>query len=112
MTRNEVWRLSRRLGLNTSQFAVETGEDRNFPFEMKKESDGKCIFLRERGCSIYDDRPLVCKCYPFSIEELTPDLYAFEPNLDECPGIGDGGELRDDFFRRLLGEALSEFQRR
>lgn len=82
-----------------------------FPYEVKKREDGRCVFLKDGECSIYDHRPLVCKCYPFSIEEVRPDLYVFEPNLEECPGIGEGGELRRDFFERLLGEAFAEFQR-
>jgi len=43
--------------------------------------DGSCCFLVDRGsyteCSIYYDRPLVCKLYPFYI--TTNPL----PNIDE-----------------------------
>lgn len=111
VTRNEAARLSRKLSLPVGQFAAEIEVGTPFPYEMKKRADGKCIFLEGEECSIYDDRPIVCKSYPFSLEEIRPDLYVFEPNLEECPGIGEGGELRRDFFERLLGEAFAEFQR-
>lgn len=53
---------------------------RNKSYLMRK-LDGSCCFLVDRGsyteCSIYYDRPLVCKLYPFYI--TTNPL----PNIDE-----------------------------
>lgn len=31
---------------------------------MIKNKDGKCVFLKDFGCSIYKDRPLGCRLYP------------------------------------------------
>jgi len=112
MTSNEATRLSKKLGLAVEEFANEVEPGTAFPYQMIKRQDGACVFLNHDQCSIYDDRPLVCKCYPFSIQEVSPNLYVFEPNLEECPGIGEDGELRRDFFEKLLDEALREFQRR
>ena len=40
---------------------------------MRDNSNGACIFLdKERGCSIYQFRPLVCRSYPLGVASLDP----------------------------------------
>lgn len=68
-----------------------------------------CIFLTEKGCSCYEDRPLQCKTYPF-----WPSIVDSEESwLEEgksCPGIGKGDTkiTRAKIEKNL--EAMKEFK--
>ncbi|HOP09191.1 MAG TPA: YkgJ family cysteine cluster protein, partial [Candidatus Methanofastidiosa archaeon] len=46
-----------------------------------KRSKESCIFLRDGKCSIYENRPDLCRTYPFMIAED-------ELIVSECIGIG------------------------
>ncbi len=67
-------------------------------------NDGKCIFLGDDGCRIYDNRALLCRMYPFWLERHE-GLFVFGVDVD-CPGQGKGELLGEDFFRDLLKMAL------
>jgi Fe-S-cluster containining protein len=58
----EVQRLSRSRNTDTTEFLRRyTDADGTL---LRKRSDGACIFLTSEGCSVYSDRPLVCRIYP------------------------------------------------
>jgi Fe-S-cluster containining protein len=69
---------------------------------MKKSSEGKCFFLKENRCIIYEFRPLICIFYPF---QLTFDngkgFHVFEFTL-ECPGINQGKLFTENDFEMLF----------
>ncbi len=48
-------------------------EERNGKFYLRSKPDGSCIFLERTPlgyrCSIYLERPIVCRCYPFYITD-------------------------------------------
>ncbi len=52
----------------------EGGVEKNCDFSRHgylKKSYGKCVFLNiRRKCSIYEDRPLLCRTFPLRFEEL------------------------------------------
>ncbi len=58
----EVLRLARNLGMKTSDFArqylVKEG-----PY-LRVTAEGACIFLDNKGCSVHQDRPIVCRTWP------------------------------------------------
>jgi Fe-S-cluster containining protein len=74
---------------------------------MKKE-DGRCVFLGEKGCMVYGDRPLLCRMYPFYVERQG-GVYVIGVDT-ECPGVGGGETLTEEFFRELLGYALDQME--
>ena len=87
-------------------FHEPTAQDR-FVAVIRKE-DGRCVFLGEDGCRVYEDRPLLCRMYPFYVERQG-DVYVI--GVDEgCPGVGGGEALTEGFFRGLLGYALSQME--
>ncbi|MCC6809809.1 MAG: YkgJ family cysteine cluster protein [Deltaproteobacteria bacterium] len=44
---------------------------------LKKNSDGTCVFLDANiRCTIYDDRPLVCRRFPYFVDDRTTLRYA------------------------------------
>jgi len=85
-------------------FHEATGSE-PFTGVMLKEA-GVCVFLTPQGCAIYEDRALLCRMYPFWVERQGD---AFIIHADPgCPGVGDGPELDEGFYRGLLGRALAE----
>ncbi len=78
-------------------------DEGSFSAVMKK-VDGKCVFLTEEGCRIYDDRALLCRMYPFWLDRQE-DVFVFGVDVG-CPGTDKGELLDEDFFRVLLKMAL------
>lgn len=77
---------------------------------MKKDDSGKCFFLRDRLCTIYDARPLVCMFYPFELSHDGKGKYTFSCT-DECPSVGRGNRLFRSFFEELFENSLMTFQK-
>ena len=56
---------------------------------LKENEHYDCIFLTDRGCSVYEARPVQCTTYPF-----WPDILESNENWNKegksCPGINKG----------------------
>lgn len=66
--------------------------------------NGKCVFLQENSCTIYDKRALICHMYPFYLIQ-EGDIFII--NTDPaCPGINKGKNLDEEYFKQLLDYAL------
>lgn len=99
-------------------------EFRRGKYYLKSRPDGSCIFLEKTAlgyrCSIYFERPLVCRCYPFYITEEpleqvgSPEDALYLLRLGEkvkrvyvyidlnCPGVGQGYLVRDLVHKVVL----------
>jgi Fe-S-cluster containining protein len=76
-----------------------------FPFKgVMKMVEGRCIFLDGVNCMIYEKRALLCRTYPFWIER-NENRFMIKADPD-CPGVGEGDELGEDFFKKLLEKVL------
>ena len=75
----DIIRLKRRLGLTSTEFL----EKHTVPFQMdgdgtpgvklKTTDEGVCLLLDgDNGCSVYDDRPTVCRYYPVALLSIRP----------------------------------------
>ena len=85
-----------------TDFSVEINDDDPYTYEMKKSSEGKCVFLKDNQCSIYPLRPLICMCYPFELKfNEDKELHNFDFTV-ECPGINQGKFLDKTHFKRLF----------
>ena len=85
-----------------TDFSVEINYISPFSYEMKKTNEGKCVFLKENGCSIYPLRPLICMFYPFELKfNENKQLHIFNFTF-ECPGIGIGKEFDEKDFEQLF----------
>ena len=67
---------------------------------LKEKDNYDCIFLGEKGCTIYEGRPLQCRTYPFwpSIIESRQN---WESEKHSCPGIGNGKVISKDEIEKL-----------
>ena len=107
LLKEEARRISDTTLENIGNFAERTKESEPYVNVMRKHG-GECHFLREGSCSIYEARPIVCRFYPFKLENLGNDRYIFS-YTSECPGIGKGPLLQEPFFKELFTRFLGTF---
>jgi hypothetical protein len=67
----EALRLSRRLGITTTEFFARYTEAGGTVLRTQPE-DYACVFLGPRGCTVHADRPLACRIYPLG-RWVSPD---------------------------------------
>jgi Fe-S-cluster containining protein len=102
----EVEHISEKTAMGIDGFAEKVGGFEPYIYRMKKEEDGRCIFLRDPLCSIYEVRPLICRFYPFQLKSLGNNRYIFT-YTDECPGMGRGPLLKRNFFKRMFRDFMN-----
>jgi Fe-S-cluster containining protein len=94
--------ISTKTFLPKQEFAKETMGKTPYCYEMKKADEGKCVFLKENQCSIYDLRPLICRFYPFELKfDADKNLHVFNFTF-ECPTIGKGKLVTLKDFEELF----------
>lgn len=103
MLKHEAARISEETGLNLGGFSEEIEGFEPYSCRMKKTEDGKCVFLKDNLCAIYEIRPIICRFYPFQLKNIGNDRYVFSCT-EECPGIGNGTRLKKVFFEHLFNE--------
>jgi len=64
-----------------------------------------CIFLTEKGCSVYEGRPEQCRTYPFW-SSIVEDKAAWEAEMTSCPGMGKGRLYTKKEIEKLLGDRI------
>lgn len=122
LTPYDVLRLKNHLQLGSGQFLdryviIEWEEGQLFPtYYLTMVDDGRasCIFVEEKGCSIYSDRPGSCRAYPVgrgasrqengaSLESL---VLVREPH---CQGFAESQQQSVGDY--LLGQGIEEYNR-
>lgn len=48
---------------------------------LKRNDSYECVFYRDGSCTVYEWRPMICRCYPFFIGERCVDIM-------HCKGLG------------------------
>jgi len=71
LTPYDILRLKNRLGISSDEFLekytiLHIDEGSSLPYVMLKMTDEgeKCPFVTPEGCSVYEDRPSICRYYP------------------------------------------------
>jgi Fe-S-cluster containining protein len=102
MLESEASEIQEKTGLNLGEFCLKVSDKHPYRFEMKKQADRKCLFLKPEGCCIYEFRPLICRFYPFELKfDEVKQAYVFNPTV-ECPAINQGKLLNENDFRKLF----------
>ena len=102
---SEAEKIRSHTGRLVTDFSVKVNDHDPYVYEMKKSSEGKCVFLKDSRCSIYPVRPLICMFYPFELKfNEDKEMHNFDFTV-ECPGINQGKILDKTDFKRLLGLA-------
>jgi len=99
----EADQVSKTTSQPISQFAVKIKGREPYSYEMKKREDGKCVFLENNHCTVYQVRPLICRFYPFELSS-SDGKYSFL-YTEECPGINKGRMLSEAYFRKIYNMA-------
>lgn len=103
----EILRLSRNLGISTTEFIGRYTEAGGTVLRTREEN-GACVFLNERGCGVHPDRPLACRLYPLA-RWVNPDghesfgLLTPHPQTEGVYGVGGAVE---DYLR---GQGVAPF---
>jgi Fe-S-cluster containining protein len=83
-------------------FTKEVVDKTPYCYEMKKDDEGRCFFLKDNQCTIYTLRPLICRFYPFELkfdQNKNTHVFNFTP---ECREIGKGKLLTKKYFKELF----------
>jgi hypothetical protein len=104
MLEREVEQISEITNLKPEEFSTPTSGLGSYRYTMRKQ-EGKCIFLKGVDCQIYDHRPLLCRFYPFYLEQIGAEIFEFNSS-EECLGIGRGKIIEEEDFQAMLVEAL------
>ena len=122
LTPVDVLRLSRRLGISTTEFIDQHAllpitKDLKLPTVMLKMSDAedkRCSFVSEKGCGVYEDRPWSCRMYPVAMA-VPPARVGVEPKPiyflledDFCEGHREPRQWTVDQWRRDQDVAARE----
>ena len=102
---NDLKRFSKYFNLSIkdfkSQFCQTT--DGFVHLTEKNSLNGKCIFLKNNRCSVYESRPSQCRTWPFWNENMNAKVWNENISIN-CPGIGKGKKVRSDIIKKFLKE--------
>jgi Fe-S-cluster containining protein len=93
LSENDLDALLRRLKTDRQSFIqryctwVPLGFGKQLSLAEQENND--CVFWTDGGCSVYEDRPLQCRTYPFW-QHVLEDEAGWKREGKECPGIGIG----------------------
>jgi Fe-S-cluster containining protein len=105
LLKSEAEKISSQTRQLIADFAVEVERKQPYVYQMKKPSEGKCVFLINNHCSIYPLRPLICMFYPFELKfNEVKGTYEFSFTL-ECPAINQGKLYGTAEFKKLFDAA-------
>ena len=71
---------------------------------LREKENYDCIFLSEKGCSIYPVRPKQCMNYPFWPSIMESEK-AWKEESMHCPGIGQGELVSKEEIEKKLADA-------
>lgn len=99
--RKEAETISETTCKTIKAFAHQTRGHEPYVYEMRKNENGKCVFLEGDACSIYSSRPLICRYYPFELKSQESGKCEFSFTT-ECQGLASGDVLKEFYFKALF----------
>lgn len=103
INQEQAIRIASYLNLFLSDFLDQYCSYQNDVIEIKDNQQGHCIFLEEDRCSIYEERPLQCKTFPFWPENLKSQ-YRWKQLRFFCRGIDHGKLYTEERIRQFISE--------
>jgi len=84
---HDIQRLSEHLKLGTERFLALYGYRQDGKIKLRTGPDNYCIFfLPGTGCSVHEDRPDICRAWPFFRGNMI-DAVSLTMAKEFCPGI-------------------------
>lgn len=91
VTEEEMQGMANELQISLDLFKRKYTRKRNNQYALTERKNGDeyaCVFLKDKKCLVYQNRPLQCRTYPFWPENIhTPEAWAL--TALECEGIHD-----------------------
>lgn len=109
MLPQEVSRICLEAGLESETFSIPFTNSPPYTHVMQK-SHGRCFFLKEGKCSIYEIRPITCVVYPLFLNRIDDEFFRFELTPEKCKGLGLGMKLPERYFQRLFKLAVQRLE--
>jgi Fe-S-cluster containining protein len=94
-------RLAKRLHMSLSAFTRRYCLPAEGEWSLGSKEDA-CVFLTGGACSVYEDRPLQCRTWPFWPENMNQRTWAEVTAF--CPGVGKGPVIPAGTVERILEE--------
>lgn len=104
LTREDRQRMAKHLGLSTSAFTKKYCDKMGPAFHLKEDpKNPDCMFLKNKGCSVYEARPVQCRTWPFWPEVMNAKAWKKEV-VQFCPGVNKGKVWNRDEIEKNLAE--------
>jgi Fe-S-cluster containining protein len=102
LNKKEIATLARVVELPKDDFLAAYTKMAPRGVTLREKSNGDCIFFdRQRGCTIYQNRPRQCRTWPFW-ESNVESSQSWESMRHGCPGAGQGELIPvEEITRRL-----------
>jgi uncharacterized protein len=85
----EIAALAAELKMEVADFEAKYVRKVGVRKSLIEYSNGDCVFLKDRKCTVYNARPRQCRTWPFWDSNLrSPE--AWEQTCEVCPGAGKG----------------------
>jgi len=98
LSNEDAERISRLLGLSEQDFRRSYLDNVDGEWVLNNKP---CLFLTEQGCSIHDNRPEMCREYPFTDQdELACRLLNLIWNCEVCPVVFEIVERLKERYRK------------
>ncbi|AGH96324.1 YkgJ family cysteine cluster protein [Pseudobdellovibrio exovorus] len=90
LTKDDRRRFAKHLKVTTSAFTKKYCDQTNGIWHLKEDKGNPdCMFLKNKGCSVYEARPNQCRTWPFWPEVMNAKAWKSEV-ANFCPGVGKG----------------------
>lgn len=99
-------RFARYLKISTSTFTRRYCEKTGGIWHLKEDpKNHDCMFLKGKGCGVYEARPTQCRTWPFWPEVMNAKSWAKDVKAF-CPGVGRGKLVPAESIERQLREQI------
>lgn len=104
---NDIQRFSKYFKLSLQKFKDKYCQmtDGFIHLTEKNKFEGKCIFLKNKKCSVYKSRPSQCRTWPFWNENMNAKIWNEDISIN-CPGVGKGNIIPSEAIKNLLKKDL------
>ena len=108
MTKEDRIRMALHLRLTTKEFSKQYCEKQDGIYHLKDGEEGRCQFLEDKRCGVYQGRPTQCRTWPFWPEVMDAKTWASDV-ATFCPGVGKGKVwTKEEITEQLKLQELSE----
>ena len=86
---DEIQAMAARLKISVADFEAKFTRKVGARRTLIEFDNGDCVFLKDRKCTLYEERPRQCRTWPFWDSNLkSPEAWA--ETCEACPGSGQG----------------------